>query len=213
MHVVIVVPQPPHPDTVEYHGRSRVPRHQYRHRPGLEAGKRPGLSARSRRASEREGALALGGVRHAEVADPDAALQTGPRLLPPLPQQAVAPAERRVPVDAQDRGRAANRESTIDTPEEPAPEIGPLQVVERRASEGAKSASAVAAPVSLPPREYPPLLHAPGIAVRAGGAVLQASPVVRGERKAEVPDRCDEVRVERPDSHARDSAASAGAEP
>ena len=131
------------------------------------------------------------------------------RLDAPVTEHAVTPAERRVLVDADHDCAATDREPALHAPEESAPAIRTLQVVERRAGEDAERAAAVATAEALSPGEMAPFLDADALAVDADGAVAKPSTVLCAEGESEVGKKRGEGSL---CGHDRDDSPGRGAE-
>ena len=165
------------------------------------------LPVASRPATQTPAALLV--QRQPELVDGDAAAQPTMRLFPPVVEQAVSPAERRVLVDADDVAAATNRGPALHAPEEGTPALRPLETAQRRRGEGAERAAALAAAESLTSGEAAPFLDARARAVSALRTVAQSAAMLGAERKSEIGEGRRERRVA---GHGRQDAPAAGAE-
>ncbi|HEX6589508.1 MAG TPA: hypothetical protein VF039_10830 [Longimicrobiales bacterium] len=110
-------------------------------------------------------------ARQPELDDGHAPAQPSRRLASPEIEHAMAPAECGVLVDVDDRAGGSHGQPTVHAPEEGAPALRPLQVMERRPGEGAERAAAVATSESLATGEAAPLLGARTATARAARSV------------------------------------------
>jgi hypothetical protein len=147
--------------------------------------------------------------RHRELVYCYASSQAAVRLLAPVIEEAVTPAERSVLVDADHDAAATDREPAFNAPEEDPPALRALQVVERRAREGAERSATVPTAEALPSGEATPLLYESAVAVGTACAIAEPSAVFHAERESEVGDRRVEGRFS---GHDRKGSAGSGAE-